>query len=228
MKKQIIVSLALICGFQMSLAAPVRNVESVRRAVVEEMARVKSETRVNDQMQISRSSDTLSRISGASSVELKAALARKIKIKEVDGEREVSLLEIGNLLSAADQSIRTKDLTNLDAAGRAHLEATQEAIKVSSEFLSLANRTTEMTGVMSDQQKLEVAAFNKQVSLIPEMITKMDTSDLKAHTDAMKKAIAKRTGPSINGDQAFALALKEGKSQEDYIQKLNELTSCIR
>lgn len=226
-----ILGMLVVCSFQMAFAATARDAMIVRDTISKELARARSsgENKVADSATLSKVSNTLSRISGSNrEVELRSALGRTIQVKEATGTRSVSLLDLANLLVSADQSLRTQNLSGLDAAGKAHLDATQNAIKVSSEFLALANRTSETSAVLTDVQKLEVAAFNKQISLIEEMITKMDTADLKAHTEVMKKAIAKKINPNMNGDQALAAALKEGKTQEDYIQKLNELMNCLR
>lgn len=229
MKKNLMMGMVVAMSFQMAFAAP-RNAETVRRTVIEEVKRATETTagKAVDAASAGKTASLLSRIAGASERELQSALQRKIVVKEVEGEKTVSLLELGNKLAAADNAIRTKDLSGLDAAGKAHMETTVEAIKVSSEFLSLANKTSDMGGKLTEQQRLEVAAFNKQVSLIEDMITKMDTADLKTHIEVMKKAIAKRTNPNIAGDQAFAAAIKEGKSQEDYLTRLSELTNCAR
>jgi len=230
MKKNLIMGMVVAMSFQMAFAAPARNAEAVRKAVNEEIVRGKQAVagKAVDAAQSGKTAKELSRISGASEVELSASLRRNITVKETEGDKVVSLLEIGRSTADADTALRTKDLTGLDAGGKAHLEVLQEAVKVSSDFLSLANIDITAAGKLTEQQQLELAAFNKQLSLIPDMLTKMDTADVKAHITAMKKAVEKRTNPKITGDAAFAAALKEGKSNEDYLAKLNELTNCTR
>lgn len=221
MKKKLVLGMVLMCGFQMAYAAPTARPEAVRKAIETEVARAKAagEIRATDASHDARLGNTLARISGSAEGELRAALSRTIEVKEATGSRNVPLREIGNLLAKADEVSRAQG----------NPPAMERAIKVSSAFLALANRDPKNSGlVMTEQQKLELDAFNKQLSLIPEIITKMDPADMEAHIKVMEKAIEKRVTPNMNGDQAFASALKEGKTQEEYKQKLTDLTGCVR
>jgi hypothetical protein len=155
-------------------------------------------------------------------------MGRRIVVQEATGDRTVALLTLGQLLVSADQALRSENPGSLNAAGKAHMVATQEAIKVASEFLALAARTSDTAGIMTTQQRSEVAAFYKELSLIEEMLFRMDTGDLRSHVEIMKQAIAQKTSEKMNGDQAFAAVLKTGRSQQEYLLKLAELTNCAR
>lgn len=230
MNTKVILGMMVAISFQMAFAATARNVEGIRKVVREEIGRSKNGSTGNtvDAVESGKTAEYLARMSGASEVELRPALQRTITVKEVDGNKTISLNEVGTMLKVADEGFRKIDRTSLDASGKAHLEILEEGLKVIPMFLSLANRTSEMGAKLSTQQQTEVDAFFKQISLTEDMLTKMDTADAKAHIEVMKKAIAKRTSPKVAGDQAFAAALKEGKSQEDYIAKLQELLNCVR
>lgn len=221
MKTKLVIGMALICSFQIAFAAATARPEVVRKAIETEVARAKAagEIKASDATHDAKLGSTLARIAGTSEGELRSALSRTIQVQETNGSKNVSLREIGSLLVKADEVSRTQGSP----------PAMERAIKISSAFLSLANRDPRNSGVvMTEQQKLELAAFNKQLSLIPEILTKMDAADMDAHIKVMEKAVEKRATPTMNGEQAFAVALKEGRSQEDYLQKLNELTGCVR
>lgn len=238
MKKQFVMGmmLSLTLSAPMAFAAGAKGAEAIRSEISKNDKRALEKDAISalkglvrDAEVLDRSSTILSKIAGgADSTELKSSLSRKIKVATVDGEKQVAVLDVAKSIMKADQTTKEINRNDLTAEGKSHLELVEEAVKVSSEFLTLANRTSDMSASTNELAKQASQALNKQIALIPEMLTKMDTADLKGHVEVMKKAIQSRTSPSMNGDQAYLAALKtEGMSAEKLKEKLEEIIGCI-
>lgn len=180
---------------------------------------------IPDAQVMEKASVELGRISGADSTELKSAQSHVATVKEADGTtKSYKISDLSKKIMKMDQLIRETNRNDLSADGQAHLDALDKATKASAKFLSLANRTSaQRPGANADQ----VAAFDKQLSLI-DNLPSMDTADLAGHTAIMEKAYAARTSPAMDGDAAFMVALKDGKTDAQLKDKLNELLNCVR
>jgi hypothetical protein len=231
MKNQIILGMALALTANFAFAAgPVRSAVEVKNQMTEESKRSKDRNSIDvlrgtvDSQIVFKAANEVSKIGGADQTELKIALAKSVKVQSVEGEKTLSLMDVGQKLLMAEQTMKKLNRNDLTADGKLHLEAMENMVKASSEFLSLANK---MSDGATEQSKLEIAAFNKQLLIIAEQLTTMDTGDLKAHTAKMKAAVAARTSPGITGDQAFAASLKQGKTATEYAQLLKDILGCI-
>ncbi|MEZ0390592.1 MAG: hypothetical protein ACAH59_00125, partial [Pseudobdellovibrionaceae bacterium] len=233
MKTKLILGMVLVCSFQSAFAGG-KSVEVFRKALTDEVARRNQTHAVEKKTttdKISLTANELSKISGASQVELKAAMQKKnISFKDATGQtKEISILEIGSTISSADQVLRSIDRTTLDADGKARLKILSDdggkGLQIMADFISLANKTSD-AGVATEMSKMEVAVLNQQISLIPDMLNKMDAAEMQSHLAIMDAAVKKRVRPEIPGDQALAAVLKENKTAEEYKQKLNEILNC--
>lgn len=163
----------------------------------------------------------------ADSAEMSQAIARTINVRKSDGSvKQVSLEDIARNILADKQALDNKNRNDLTAADKAHFDQMQQFLEVSSQFLTLASRTSEVRGNLDAQTQKEVDAFNKQLSIISDMKS-FDTRELKSHVDVMQAALQAKVSPDIKGDQAFAAALGKGKrSQADLDKKLDDIIGC--
>ncbi len=230
MRKQIVLAIALVLSANFANAAAARSAVEVKSQMTEESKKAKDHNSIDSLRgstgtQVAfKAAGEISKISGADQSELKIALSKSVKVQTAEGEKTLALLEVGQKILMAEQTLKKMNRNDLAEDGKLHLEAMESMVKVASEFLSLANKMSEGA---TEQSKLEISAFNKQLLIISEQMTTMDTADLKAHTAKMKAAVSSRTNPSITGDQAFAASLKQGKTATEYAQILKDILGCI-
>lgn len=237
MKKQFLIGLATamaLTTFNTALAAPMRSGELRSRIEREQKDALKKGSitglnEANAERARQSAADKLTSIARIADLnEMTAAAGKKIKVKEADGkEVEMNMMDIMRKTLMVEQSIKSINRNELDAEARAHLEKVEQALEVSAQFLAMANKTSDVSTNINALTQKQVDAFNKQLSLIPELLTRMDTRELESHVEIMRAAIGERVSPNIKGDQAYANALKK-KYGEKAEAKLDEILGCAR
>ncbi len=225
MKKQIILGVAFAVSANFAFAAATVRTGAdlqthLKDATKESGHEAAGAPRVGEANKVALKATEISKIGGADLTELRAALNKTVKAKTPTGEVSLPLLQVAEKLLLADKTLKNLNRNDLDAAGKIHYDAMENAVKAASKFLSMANK-------MSAGESEEVKVFNKQLWIIDSKLAEMDTADLVSHTVKMEAALASRTTPGITGDQAFAASLKQGKTAAEYAQLLKDILGCI-
>lgn len=233
MNKVFLIGMATVVAFQMSVAqaAGVVHVADVKSKMETDMkdANKRGAIRGLDESsaiaQLNSVAKNLKDVSKTDyTSEWRLALAKRIKTSDLG---EINVMDIARKILKTRQSLDEIQAADLDAAGKAQYDTLKNAVDVSAQFLSLASTSSDINLHLDAQSQKEIDAFNKQLSLIPEMLTKMDTKELQSHLDIMTSAIASRNSPEMTGDKAYAAALKT-KYGSGFDKKLEEILGCSR
>lgn len=165
---------------------------------------------------------------GRSQAELRQAMDRSITITTPDGPRNIDLLDVGKSIKAAETQIKNLDRSKLDKDGKDYADTIDKAVDVSAQFLALssASATVRDAAVRTPDQQLEIDAYNRQVSLITDLISgKMDKAEVESHLAVMEAAVQAKTSPRVTGEQAFKVAM-ETKYGAKAKEKMTELKNC--
>lgn len=247
MKKQLLLGMVMLvmAAGQQSFAAPIRSMEALRTEIKKskevELKDLDLARGVEAVQMKNKLAEALSALTGGqSSVAISNVLKRgsaKIegKVAGVKQIIEVDFVRTGKDIAHAEQVLKTVNRNELDAAGKIHMELLERAVKSATKMLAAAEKTsdmrdidshTDLTAAQKETLKQETAAFAQEVSLISEAL-KMDTADLQTFVEVWEKVAAKR-GPGVNGDQAYAAVQKEGRTEQAYREKLEEVLGCVR
>lgn len=188
---------------------------------------------------IVKAASTLSAVANgrADANSLSMAMRKNVTVKSANGDTSMSLKDVGTRLLRLDQSVKElRELRDLTADGKAHVDAIEKAVEVGAQFLALASRTSPSEAPYMPIKALKrampenqmVQALYKQLSILKEIGT-METADIIAHTKVMEAAVKEATSPNEFGDQVFKKALMKsvGNDQKRFDQKLKELLGCV-
>lgn len=236
MKKKFIlgmVAVSMVMGsFSGAMAATRRvEVQDAMKRAVEASARAGSVAGVREAgVRSDTITDLASLLDGnnRSQAELRTALDKVIEISTPDGARTIELLSVGKSVKAADLQIKDLDRSRLDNEGKSYLETLEKAVDVSAQFLALKSASSDLIApaARTADQQLEIDAFNRQVSLITEIVGgKMDKAEMESHVAVMQAAVQAKTSPRVTGEQAFKVAM-EAKYGAKAKEKMNELKNC--
>jgi hypothetical protein len=234
MKKVLLAGMVTMVALQMSVAhAAISRAVDVRNSVVEENKKALEKgalTGVNEASATAMKSNVSDLLVGvarnADNREMSEALSRTIRLNDAGKASDIKLLDIGRKVLMAKQSLDKINRNDLDDQGKAHFDQLRQALEVSSQFMTLASKSSDIGTNLNPQTQKEVDAFNRQLSLIPDLL-KMDTRELKSHVDIMQAAVNAKTSARVTGDQAYAAALK-AKYGAKYQEKLEEILGCAR
>lgn len=230
MKNSVLMTISALMALSAStsFAAPMR-VNEVRtrfeRDVREGQKQFQNGARL-DQVRQDATRD-LSALTGGrvSTREMGAALNKVLKLKEGEVEVEVNLLHLAQALRDAQTVTKSLNRNELDAEAKKLVEQKDRALEIVPKFLALASNISRAD---SPAKQKEIDVFTKQISLVNEMVSKMDTAELKSHLDVMELAVENRLrNPELEGDQAYSQALK-AKFGDKYAQKVEEILGCLR
>lgn len=236
MKKQLIlgmVAVSMVMGSFSSAMAATRRVEvqDAMKKAVESGARVGGVAGVREAgVRSDTITDLASLLDGnnRSQAELRSALDKTIQITTPDGARTIDLLTVGKSVKAADLQIKNLDRNRLDNEGKTYLETLEKAVDVSAQFLALKSASSDIVApaARTADQQLEIDAFNRQVSLITDIVSgKMDKAEVESHISVMQAAVQAKTSPRVTGEQAFKVAM-ETKYGAKAKEKMTELKNC--
>lgn len=234
MNKVVLLGMATMVAFQMSVAnAAITRAVDVRNSVMEDSKKALEKgaiNGVNETSAVAAKSSVADLLVGvarnADNKEMSDALSHKVRVSEAGQVTEISMIDIGRKVLMAKQSLDKVNRNDLDAQGQAHLDEMKQALEVSSQFMTLASKSSDVSGSLDAATQKQVDAFNKQLSLIPDLL-KMDTREMKSHVDIMQAAVQAKTAPNVNGDVAYASALK-AKYGAKFQEKLDEILGCAR
>ncbi len=160
-----------------------------------------------------------------SSRDLNVALNRSFHIKDGAKFIQIEIASLGRAIQDAKKVSQEINRLELDASGIKHLGQIDRAFEVMPKFLSLA---ASITKPKDARTQVEVDAFAKELSIVNEMLSTMQTADLKTHLDIMQMALdfkAKNPNLELDGNQALAGAIRE-KYQDKALAKIQELSTC--
>ncbi len=176
-----------------------------------------------------RGAQALGKISNgrADTTELKTAMKRTVYL--VSEGKHQSLYNIAkNLLKLDEVSQEIRIKGGLTPDGLTHLKDLDNAVDIGTQFLAMASRTSSQTKLKTELTDLDQgaeAAFNKQLSILMELGS-MNTKDLISHTTVMKAAVARKTSPKVNGEEALMLAIKKDFAKGD-AEKARKVTKDL-
>jgi hypothetical protein len=233
MNKVLLAGVATMLAFHVSIAhAAITRAADVRRAVVEDNKKaldkgaIDGVTESDTAMKSSVANLLVGVARNADTTEMSEALSRSIKVSDAGNVKEIPLMNVGRQILMAKQSLDKMNRNDLDAQGQAHYDELRQALETSSQFLTLASKTADVRAVVDAQTQKQEDAFNKQLSLIPDLLN-MDTRELKSHVDIMQAAINAKVSPDMKGAQAYYSALK-AKYGDKTNAKLDEILGCAR
>lgn len=157
--------------------------------------------------------------------EMNAALSKTFKLNDGGHEIQIDMTKIAQAVRDAKSVTSTINKNELDVDATKLFEQKERALEIIPKFMALASIVSKNT---TGTRQKEVDAFVKQMSLLKESLTSMDSAELKSHLDVMEIAIEnKLRNPELEGDQAYAQALKT-KFGNKYATKLEEILGCAR
>lgn len=231
MRKSVLLTMSVLMAVSASTAFAVTRVNEVRTKFERDIREGQRQLEARDTARIEQvrqdATRDLSALTGGrvSTREMNAALNKTFKINEGGIEVEVNLLALAQAVRDAKTVTSNLNRNELDADAKRLIEQKDRALEIIPKFLSLASNVSRAS---SPAKQKEVDAFVKQLSLIKEQVSTMDTAELKSHLDVMELAVEnKLRNPELEGDQAYAQALK-AKFGDKYAQKLEEILGCAR
>ncbi|MCE3009603.1 MAG: hypothetical protein LW875_03200 [Proteobacteria bacterium] len=236
MKKQLILGMATVLALtSFEVASAATRAAEVRTKLEREMRDALSKgsiTGLNENSAAKARESAADKLVGVARIadanEMTSALGKTIKVKEADGrEVSTSVMDIARKLLRTEQALNNLNQNEMGPEARAHVKLVETALQLGAQMIGSLSKTSDVVANLDAQSKLQVEAFYKQVSLLPEMVTKMDSKELKSHIEIMEATMAQKTGPNVKGDVAFAAAMraKYGAKAND---KMNELLGCAR
>lgn len=156
--------------------------------------------------------------------DLTESLAQKITLNEGGVDTTIDMLAIAQSVRKAKSVLADNNeikRNELDANAAKLVTQLDLAVEVSAKFISL-------TAKLSNTQSAQGKAFAKQLSLIPEVLSKMSAEEVATHVDIMSLTVdAIKQGKATTAEAAYLEAIKARFGSKS-AQKLEEIIGCAR
>lgn len=158
------------------------------------------------------------------------AMGRTLKVKVAGEVKDVTVLSVARTIlevEAITKAIRedvNRGTAKLSKEAEADLALKERGLKESVRALSLLAKTSEVSTVLSAETQLNIRVLHKQLSLIPEVLTKMNKEEATSHIEILQLAADAKISRDTKGDDAMNVAFqkKHGKEAEARKKKVDD------
>ncbi|GIL18198.1 MAG: hypothetical protein BroJett040_19490 [Oligoflexia bacterium] len=156
--------------------------------------------------------------------DLSESLRKTFTLNEGGADTTIDMLAIAQSVRKAKSILSDNNeikRTDLDANAAKLVTQLDLAVEITPKFMALASK-------LSNSQSNHGKAFVKQMSLVPEVLSKMSAEEVASHVEIMTMAVeAVKQGKATTAEDAYLSAIK-AKFGDKTALKLEEIIGCAR